>query len=201
MSARDRKLDLEILTFVSGLATSIASATGYFYGSYAEEFGPVATFIIVTIWLILVFMTLKNSRNDETATDDTTTTTTRRILNYFLLGWSFTLSIWFFGIGYNWFTPRQVFIDGYILYEDDIHLENATVEVYYGNKKFIDHYSDIHGYFSIQLQREVNQDQVYLRVFADSFNPDTYQITLSDNQAYYSEQYFALTPQYEEEDP
>lgn len=50
------KVRLEVLTFLSGLVTSFASSTGYFYGSVSDEFGPYATLFIAFIWALVFSM-------------------------------------------------------------------------------------------------------------------------------------------------
>ncbi len=197
-----RQQDLEILTFLSGLVTSIASATGYFYGEYAAELGPFATLIIVIVWLYLLYLTLQRnlSETKEGSGDKASSRNTTAFLDRFFWGWFFTISIWSVGILYNWFIPQRIFVEGYVLYDSNIHLENAVVEIYYGNEKVIDLYTDGYGYFNVKLQREVDQNHINMYVKAQSFNPFSQQIQLNDFQNIYSgdiispEQTILLTP-------
>ena len=197
-----RTQDLGILTFLSGLVTSIASATGYFYGDYAAELGPIATLIIVIVWLYLLYLTIRqNLRETEESSEPTSSSPrTSKFLDRFFWGWYFTICMWSVGILYNWFTPQKISIDGYVLYDRNIHLENAEVEIYYGNEKVIDLYTDGYGYFNVKLQREVDQNHINIYVKADSFNPYSKQILLNAFRNVYSgdiispEQTILLTP-------
>ncbi len=44
------KQELELIAFLSGVIASLASSTGYFYGRFSAEYGPVATFAIAIVW-------------------------------------------------------------------------------------------------------------------------------------------------------
>ncbi len=44
------KQELELIAFLSGVIASLASSTGYFYGRFADIYGPVATWSIAIVW-------------------------------------------------------------------------------------------------------------------------------------------------------
>jgi len=44
------KQELELIAFLSGVIASLASSTGYFYGRFSTEYGPIATFAIAIVW-------------------------------------------------------------------------------------------------------------------------------------------------------
>ncbi len=201
------KYRIEFVALLSGLISTIASSTGYFYGDAASYYGPFATLFLAYIWIfffgIILFNNSKVRANRSKSKQERDKEKIEHELLdqwnlkehkeqqeikepsfYFLaIPWFFSLLCWTTGVYVHMTKERQKVISGFVTYgrHQKFHLPNAKLRISYANKDMYITANNI-GYFRYEVDLQHNFNILLINIEENTKNllPTTTVINLKE---------------------
>ena len=184
---------LEIMALAGGLVSTFSTATGYFWGYAEAERGPVMSFFILCVWLLVFgFMVgidagrklwvRKEPDKDERFLGAKAYRRAFR-LQVSLLTIAVLATLWVWGIGVvrHAQVPPQVEVNGYVYLSEKpmgegpgatpTGLPQVTIQANYGGKALPLHYSDETGFFRLRVDVAYQHRLLYLSYEKPGFSP------------------------------
>lgn len=159
------KYRIEFFTLLSGIISTIVSSTGYFYGRVADTYGPIATFILVAVWVAFYgFILYKKAEADDNQSEDGTSQQTIPVA-FLIIPWIVSLICWGVGVSLHTTKEKQKVISGYVVYGNDqkLQLPNARLKITYANKEITINANNI-GYFEYVIDLQPNANTIIINV-------------------------------------